>query len=133
MAYAQWMSISLEVIGATLKVQNATHSWGKFYQCGDKDQEIDPSDIDKLTVEPNKTTEICACGRENASAGTTGSFDLYEGDVKVGTYSWDCPWGSKTNKSSWQPSSNDFIGQLTGGSLDSGALGSVTLKIAKMS
>ncbi|MCJ1947052.1 aegerolysin family protein, partial [Pseudomonas aeruginosa] len=35
-----------------------------------------------------------SCGRENASSGTQGSFDCYDGNTKMGTFSWDDPWKS---------------------------------------
>ena len=131
MAYAQWVSVTVQVIGFTGVIKNAVHQWGKFYESGNKDNEISPSDIDGTTIASGSSFTINACGREDAASGTEGSFDVYDGDTHVGTYSWDCPWGSKTNSSTWSPGSDSYVGQVTGANLDSGALGNVSLKIAK--
>lgn len=130
-AYAQWASFTLQPMGFTLSVKNAKLQWGKFYANGNKDQEISAADVDKITVNSGDSATIYTCGRSDAASGTQGSFDLYNGEVKIGTYSWDCPWGSKTNTSTWTPDSTSYITQQTGGSLDGGALGSITIKVAK--
>ncbi len=51
--------------------------------------------------------------------------------VKIGTYSWDCPYLSPTNTSTWSPGDKTFVVQQSGANLSSGALGTVTLDIAK--
>ncbi|OYY23501.1 MAG: hypothetical protein B7Y65_03535 [Azorhizobium sp. 35-67-15] len=51
-----------------------------------------------------------ARGRENASSGTEGSFDLYDGEMNIGNYYWDCPWGRKTNTSTWTPGFRACLG-----------------------
>lgn len=133
MAYAQWVSIEIKSVGTTLSIKNAQHAWGKFFQCGDKDKEVSVDDINKITIPSGGVVSICACGRENASSGTEGSIDIYDGDVLVGTYYWDCPWGSKRNISTWTPSgSDDHITQVTGGNLDSGAIGNIYIKCVRI-
>lgn len=133
MAYAQWISVEIKSIGTTLSIKNAQHPWGKFYQCGDKDKEISVDDINKITITSGNVVSICACGRENASSGTEGSFDIYDGNVEVGTFYWECPWGSKRNHVTWTPSgSDDHIAQVAGGNLDSGAIGNVSIKCVKI-
>lgn len=109
---------------------------GKFYSNGNKDEEIQPSQIEGTTVTQDQTYTIYACGRENASSGTEGSFDIYDGNTKVGTYTWDCPWGSKTNSSDFSPSGseppyNRYMTEQYGANLDSGALGNVSLETLK--
>lgn len=133
MAYAQWVSITIKSKGTTLSVKNAEHPWGKFYQCPNKDKEVSEGDINQITITSGSSAEICACGRSDSASGTEGRFDLYDGDTKVGTYYWDCPWGSKVNTSIWTPSADDnYVTQVTGGNLDSGALGNVTIKCVKI-
>ena len=131
MAYAQWVSINTASLGFTAVIKNAVHEWGKFYANGNKDAEIKPDDIDGQSITSGNNYTINACGRSDASAGTEGSFDIYDGNTHVGTYSWDCPWGSKTNTSTWTPGNDGYVGQQTGANLDSGALGNISLKIAK--
>lgn len=131
MAYAQWVQIRISSANSNVTIKNAVHEWGKFYT-GNKDNEVSPDKIDGVTIHSGDAYTISACGRENASSGTEGSFDLYDGSTHIGSYSWDCPWGSKTNYSTWHPAGSDnYIAQVTGGNLDSGALGNVNIKIAK--
>lgn len=131
MAYAQWVSVNIQISGFTAILTNVIHEWGKFYADGDKDKEVPPSDIEGTSITTGNNYTINACGRSNAAAGTQGSFDIYDGTTLVGSYSWDCPWGSKTNTSTWTPHNENYVGQQTGANLDSGALGNVTLKVVK--
>ncbi|WP_350940942.1 aegerolysin family protein [Vibrio metschnikovii] len=52
---------------------------------------------------------------------------MYRDDTHVGNYYWDCPWGSKKNTSTWTNDNSNFITQVTGGNLDSGAIGNVSI------
>jgi len=132
MAYAQWVSIKIIAHGTTLRIKNVKLNWGKFHQTGNKEVEISPDDINKITIEPKRETVINSCGRSDAGSGTEGNFDIFDGDIKVGNYYWECPWGSKKNTSRWTPDSSEgYVTQVTGGSLDSGALGNITIKCVK--
>ncbi|WP_083339094.1 aegerolysin family protein [Chromobacterium sphagni] len=136
MAYAQWVAITIVPDNYTVTIKNVAHSWGKFYAEGNKDEEIPASQIEGQVITEDDTYTIYACGRENASSGTEGSFDIYDGSTKVGTYTWDCPWGSKENSSNFspagaQPPYNRYITEPSGANLDSGALGNVTLETMK--
>lgn len=131
MAYAQWVTIAIRPANVNVTLKNVVHEWGKFYS-GDKDNEVDPSSIEGTSISSGNAYTIEACGRSNSPSGTEGSFDVYDDNVHIGTMSWDCPWGSKTNSATWSPSSNDnYVVQMTGANVDSGALGNITLKIAK--
>jgi hypothetical protein len=132
MAYAQWIEVKIRATSFTISVKNANLPWGKFYRLGNKDQEISTDDINKITITSGNSATICSCGRADASAGTEGSFDLYDGDTKVGTYRWDCPWGSKTNSFGWDTVDDDkYTTEATGGNTDSGSIGNVTIKCVK--
>ncbi|EKO3566976.1 aegerolysin family protein [Vibrio metschnikovii] len=126
MAYAQWISITIEPKNYDVTIKNIHSDWGKFYQ-GSKDNEISPEDIDGRVVKAGEKFTISSCGRSDASSGTEGSFDIYRDDTHVGNYYWDCPWGSKTNTSTWTNDNSNFITQVTGGNLDSGAIGNVSI------
>jgi hypothetical protein len=144
MAYAQWVTITIYASNYDVTLKNVAHSWGKFYDAdqigtagGNKDKEYEPSDIEGKVIKSGNSFSINACGREDASSGTEGSFELYDGTTQVGTYSWDCPWGIKTNSSTWspagpQPPLNKYITSQSGANLDSGALGTVTVVTAKI-
>ena len=131
-AYAQWVQISITPKGFDLVIKNVEQLWGKFYS-GTKDNEVNIGNIEGHKVLSGETYIISSCGRENASSGTEGSFDIYDSknDKKVGNYYWSCPWGSKTNTSTWKEGGyEDYITQVTGGNLDSGALGNIFIKVA---
>ena len=133
MAYAQWVSITI-VAGKdlTLKIKNANLKWGKFHETGNKEKELSVDEINQFTINPKQYAIINSCGREHAGSGTEGEFDIYDGDVKIGNYYWECPWGKKTNTSRWTPHTLEgYLTSVTGGNLDSGALGNVTIKCVK--
>ncbi|KAF8687636.1 hypothetical protein AX14_003645, partial [Amanita brunnescens Koide BX004] len=98
-AYAQWVVITLNNSSTkAVVVKNVGLSWGKFHEEGNKDKEIPVSDIENTEIPPGGEFRINSCGRENASSGTEGEFDIYEVDSnKVRHFYWDCPWGSSTN------------------------------------
>ncbi|MGH1517887.1 aegerolysin family protein [Chryseobacterium sp. JK1] len=134
MAYAQWIEVKIVSENMTLTVKNASLSWGKFYEQGNKDKEISTADINKITVESGKNASICSCGRSDASSGTEGSFELYNGDTKIGKFNWDCPWGKKDNSFNWnQDASKDsYFSSREGGNTNSGAIGNVTITCIKL-
>lgn len=133
MAYAQWIEVKIVSENMTLKVKNANLNWGKFYEYGNKDKEISKDDINKIEVASGKSAWICSCGRSDASSGTEGSFELYDGDTKIGKFNWDCPWGKKSNTFDWnQDASKDiYFTEREGGNKDSGAIGTVTITCIK--
>jgi hypothetical protein len=121
-AYAQWVVINITNSSSKpVVVKNVHLSWGKFHKDGkspassarvmvpsrhldhnacidNKDAEIPAKDIENTKILPGDTFRINSCGREDASSGTEGDFDLYEdGGPKVRHFYWDCPWGTKTN------------------------------------
>lgn len=134
MAYAQWATFTISTT-VKLTVKNVTSNWGKFYRDGNKDAEISRSDIEGHNIEPGEAYTISTCGREHSASGTEGNFDLYDGTKKVGNYYWDCPWGRKENISRWTPAdpplTSRYVTQVTGGNLDSGALGNVFIVCVK--
>ncbi|KAH7904183.1 Aegerolysin family protein [Hygrophoropsis aurantiaca] len=98
-AYAQWviLDITNSFSSRPLKIQNASLSWGKFYQNGNKDVELSKDTINQIVIPAGSERSISSCGRENASSGTEGTIDLYDDTTKVCTLYWNCPWGSPTN------------------------------------
>ena len=128
MAYAQWVSIKIIPKHTELTVKHVKLDWGKFHAQNDKDKEIDRSKIEGKKATPDNPLVISACGRSNASSGTTGSFQLWDGGTLVATYAWDCPWGSKRNTSTLTAGPNErYTIQQRGANLDSGALGNVRI------
>jgi hypothetical protein len=97
MAYSQWIKVTIESRNLNIGVQNAYLGWGKFHAEGNKDREISNQEITSIVVHDGESKTISSCGRENASNGTAGRFDLYDGGTKIGTFSWDNPWGGKRN------------------------------------
>ncbi|CAJ0552499.1 Ff.00g005770.m01.CDS01 [Fusarium sp. VM40] len=133
MAYAQWVYILIQakLASGEISVKNVNLNWGKFFKYNNKDDEISTDEIKKIVIATNKSAGIASCGRSDASSGTEGSLDLYDGDVKICHIYWSCPWGSKTNTFTVNDVDDNYIVQQTGANLDSGALGNVTVKVAK--
>lgn len=135
MAYAQWIEVELVPADYTILIRNAQTSYGKFYQRGDKDDELSSSDIDNITLpvgssagDTRQSVFICSCGREDSPSGTEGSFEIWDSQTKVGTFQWDDPWGFGSNTFSFQPASNGYSTTISGGnSGSSGPIGAVTL------
>ncbi|MFH7015703.1 aegerolysin family protein [Flavobacterium sp. FlaQc-47] len=135
MAYSQWIEVKIVSENMTLSVKNASLSWGKFYEAGDKDKEISTDDINKITVASGKTALICSCGRSGSATGTEGSFDLYNGDTKIGKFYWDCPFNKKTNSFNWtieKDIEKHYNTDREGGNKDSGAIGNVIITCIKL-
>mmetsp|Transcript_20690 Transcript_20690/g.30611 ORF Transcript_20690/g.30611 Transcript_20690/m.30611 type:complete len:133 (-) Transcript_20690:37-435(-) len=131
MAYAQWVIIAIKPLGFILTIKNCRKQCGKFYK-GDKDIEIPTSEIERHEVCPGEKFQISACGRAHAPEGTEGAFDLYHGEKYIGNYFWSCPWGSKTNKSVMTKGSEEYLVEVTGANIDSGALGNVCIKVVNI-
>lgn len=128
MAYAQWVVIKITPKDCDLTVKHVTSEWGKFHATGDKGMELKPSQIEGKKATPDNPLVISACGRSNASSGTTGSFQLWDGNTHVATYAWDCPWGKKSNTSKLTLGTNEHYTTVQrGANLDSGALGNVRI------
>ncbi|KAJ3543959.1 hypothetical protein NM208_g3304 [Fusarium decemcellulare] len=135
MAYARWVYILIQIqrgmSSNPITLWNAHLNWGKFYQYDNKDQEVSTDSVEKTSISSGSSTGIAACGRSDASSGTEGNFELWDGDVKICKVYWDCPWGSKKNTFTVSEVNEDFIVEESGANLDSGAIGNVTVKIGK--
>lgn len=157
MGYAQWITIKVinSMSSATLSVRNAIpdgeEGWyvtihlmsnaniifwqntrGKFYRDGNKDAEINVSEINRTTVPPDGSKNISSCGRSDSASGTTGHIDLYDGETKICRVYWDCPWGSKGNDFGIsERSSHGYWIQQGSWNRDSGAIGSVDVEVGK--
>ncbi|WP_055324369.1 aegerolysin family protein [Pseudomonas aeruginosa] len=136
MAYAEWIAVKVVVsksIG-TVGIRNATLQWGKFYRYTNKDDEISTEEVSSMNVQAGSPQWIASCGRENASSGTQGSFDCYDGNTKMGTFRWDDPWKSgATNTWGFTPASADYAGITSGGNATGTDIGEVTLTLGRFS
>ncbi|KAI1324213.1 aegerolysin type hemolysin [Xylariaceae sp. FL0255] len=131
MGYKQFTEIKIvnKTVG-TLKIQNAAHSWGKFYNAPDRDSEISPDDLNLVKIAPGQNYTVSACGRENASSGCTGSFDLVDGNVTAVQILYDSPWGNSSNRFNAQTASGYAVNQVGGNLNDQGGpLGDIQLTI----
>lgn len=133
MAYAQWVSYSIIADNCNLQIKNSQHSWGKFYKYDNKDNELSPSEVDGQVIEIGQEcfNVVSSCGRSDSASGIQGSFDLYDGDTRVVTLVWNCPWGSKSNSWSQSNQNSKYVVSVTGGSMDSGSIGVLTVEVIK--
>lgn len=133
MAYAQWIEVTVYSESMKLQVKSAILPWGKFHKKGHKGTEISKADINKIQIPSGSSATICSCGRSNAASGTQGSFKLYDGSTLVGVFSWNCPWGSKSNSYKWKPEDNsNYQNSSEGGNKDSGAIGNISITCIKI-
>ena len=117
----------------SLTLSSSPYPRGKFYKWDNKDNEISAGEVAKQTAGPGGNIDIASCGRSDASSGTEGSYNIYDGDTKICRVYWNCPWGSKTNTFTVSEQNDGYMVQATGQNIDSGALGTVTVKVVKLS
>ncbi|OAA41959.1 Aegerolysin [Beauveria brongniartii RCEF 3172] len=134
MAYAQWVSITIVnlVKSGIISVQDAYVVWGKFYERDNKDNEIQPSKVNNITVAPGAKATVAATGRSDASSGAEGGFNLHLGGQKICGVYFDCPWGDKSNDlqiRDYNPATSPYHISTSDINRDSGALGNVTLTV----
>ncbi|KAF4257052.1 hypothetical protein KXW98_007189 [Aspergillus fumigatus] len=132
-AYAQWVTVHLinSMSSETLSIKNASLSWGKWYKDGDKDAEITSEDVQQKTAPPGGSVNVNSCGRSDASSGTTGGFDLYDGNTKIGRVHWDCPWGSKTNDFDVGERNKNYWVEIGTWNKYGGAIGTVDVEVGR--
>ncbi|CAI9629943.1 hypothetical protein GT037_007280 [Alternaria burnsii] len=133
MAYAQWVVIHIinSFRNGSISVKNAEAMWGKFHKNGNKDAEIGAGEVNKISVGAGSSEKVSSCGRSDSASGTEGKFDIYDGDNRVCTVYWSCPWGSKSNNFQIQNRNKDYGITLGDWNQDSGALGEVDVDISR--
>jgi hypothetical protein len=134
MAYAQWIEVTVQTSGLDINIQNAHLAWGKFHEKGSKDRDISSSEINNIKVSNGGMATINSCGHSNSASGTEGAFDVYDATNlnKIGTFSWECPWGYGHNTFSWSDDgSTNYIALVEGGNTGSSAIGCLSLIIEK--
>lgn len=104
---------------------------GKWYKDGDKNAEIQDSDVNQKTAAPGGSVNVNSCGRSDSWSGTTGGFDIYDGETKIGHIYWDCPWGKKENDFGISETNKNYWVQNGPWNRDSGAIGTVDVEIGK--
>ncbi|KAI0714081.1 Aegerolysin aa-Pri1 [Cerioporus squamosus] len=128
-AYGQWVTMYLKNSGSKdIKVVNLSHSWGKMYADGNKDQELSVDTFNGHVIAPGGELQMNACGRQNASSGTRGDFDVVDvtaGDMIIRHFHWDCPWGSHANQWTVSQNNSNWMVESKGANYYGGALGTV--------
>lgn len=84
-----------------------------------------------MTVPPSGSVKVSSCGRSDASSGTTGGFDIYDGNTKIGYVHWDCPWGDKSNSFGVSDRNKDYPVQVGSWNHYGGAIGTVDIEVEK--
>lgn len=132
MGYAEY--VQFQVNNASkhkiLTVKNSGLDWGKWYSYPNKDNEVgSPND---QTIQSGGTLSIASCGRENASSGTQGHFDLYDGDSRILTVNWDDPWANGATNTmtinNYLP--DDWIASNSAFPSKGAELGTIAIKVA---
>jgi len=130
MAYAQWVEITIKPVNFDATLQRFKTKHGKFYD-GSKDNEVTAEQLEGMVIKGGMTRVISACGRDGDGNGTTGHFEVFDGDVPVGGYHWSSPFLHTGNVSEFAQVSDDYFVSASGGNFENGALGNVLIEIAK--
>ena len=134
MARGQWIKVSVKPSKLNVNIQNANLSWGQFHKENDKYAQISTDEINKIKVSDGQSASISSCGKPDSSSGTEGSLDIYDAATakKIGTFSWNCPWGARENSFGWSYSdSPNYMVEVAEGNKGSGAIGEVTISVVK--
>lgn len=111
MAIAQFIVVKLKVTDEDLKlqVQNVHLAEGKFYDGHDRYGRISTNQVNGIMVKYDQSQSISSCGTDGSS-GTQGSFDIYDYafNTKIGTFSWEFPWGSRGLKFKFSKNSDNY-------------------------
>jgi hypothetical protein len=128
--YGDWIQLNIyNDLSIPILVNEKALSWGKYYQCPDKDNELAPQN--GIKINPGQYVSVCSCGRENASSGTTGSIEIYDGTTHVADVLWDCPHGS-SNSMGLQKYSESYKVEFPPPSKE-GAIGNVDVHVSRNS
>ncbi|WP_251861448.1 aegerolysin family protein [Clostridium sp. Marseille-Q2269] len=132
-AYKQWVKFHIKAVNEELTIQNATLSWGKFYNPDNQNHEISAEDVNKTKISKNEIAIIESSGRKDSPSGTEGRFDICDKNKnKLFTIYWDCPW-SGSNKFSYTKFNDNFMIEIYPGNINSGgAIGNVNLNVARV-
>lgn len=107
---------------------------GKWYDGSSMDNEISDDDVNNMTL-PGKTgasADIYACGRASASSGCEVTFDIYDGNKKVCTIYFTCPWVTgSVNAVEVRDMSLDYPVVVPPYNRDHGALGRFDVQVFK--
>lgn len=133
MAYAQWIKVTIKSRNLDISIKNARLGFGKFYADDNKESSIRDEEINSIVVHNGESKAINACSRLDSTNGTQGSFDLYDGGTKIGTFQWNNPWGSPSNQFNLNiGNKTTYITQINGGNIYSGPIGNVDILILKI-
>lgn len=103
---------------------------GEFVGSIGSPTEIDDDDINSLRARPRHLTHIIACSHPGDTAGTSGGYDIFDGDTKVCHVSWSCPLGrGVTNAMDIVDLDEDYEVECKGASLEPGPLGHVSISV----
>ncbi|KAH0596386.1 hypothetical protein MHUMG1_05502 [Metarhizium humberi] len=139
MAYKQWIGIKnrSRLRRSDIRIKDAKLVSGKFYR-GSKDNEITPSEINKIVIAPQSEASVHSCGRSDEARGTEGQYTLYEWngthETKICQVYWSAPWGVYPNVLSirdWDPNTSDYSVIKDDVQQDS-TIGNVEVVIAKL-
>ncbi|CAM7648145.1 aegerolysin family protein [Klebsiella quasipneumoniae] len=131
-AYAQWVEMQVFSENMDIEIKNASLSYGKFHSPGNKDNELSEAEINSIVIKSGTSYKIASCGRENASSGTEGKFDIYSNNKWLATYKWDCPWSGANSHSLSVLNDKNYQIDMEGGNIHDGALGNIRIVCIKV-
>ncbi|MCJ1396749.1 hypothetical protein MMC18_009641 [Xylographa bjoerkii] len=129
MAIRCWVRLTLRnKSNKNLTIKNVTVNCGKFYQWNDDTKELGKETVEGQTIRAKKDFSFAACGRENGTMGCAADFDLYDGETKVVSLYYSCPY-SGSNELVKKFGEDDWMVDVPK-IMTAGSLGEVLVKVA---
>ena len=103
---------------------------GEFLESVGSPNPISDEDVNHLVARPRHLTHIVACSHHGDPAGTSGGYDVFDGDRKVCHVLWTCPLNRGVrNTLDVLDLDTDYEVEVKGANLDPGPIGHVSIKI----
>ena len=126
MGYSQWLELKLDnKTSKPLYISDFYAHWGKLYASPDKNTEVNSNTWNGQTIAPGEARSFATCGRENASSGAEGDFNVSAGNDRICQIYYSCPWSGSNQLNARYIKDKWFVvvPQIS----ISGSLGSVTI------
>ncbi|KHE86327.1 Aegerolysin-domain-containing protein [Neurospora crassa] len=126
------MTILNQASSGDLFIRNAHLNWGKWFEYPDTGHQLSHAQVEAKSASPNGGSMVVASsGTAWTPTGTEGHLDIYHGDTKVCHVYWDCPWMRRSNSFEISEVDDNYAVEATGGSINKGPLGSITIEVVK--
>ncbi|KAJ5643562.1 Aegerolysin family protein [Penicillium longicatenatum] len=133
MVYSQWVVVEVynKFRHSDITIKEATIDYGKYHENGNKDNNLEPEDINGIVIKPGKVGYVSACGKAEIHYGTDGTFALFDGSTKICKLFFDVPYHKSTNDFQVKDRNDDYAVSVSEWNREGGALGNVRVNVGK--